>query len=430
MPLLFLIFLMQLSLASGAEMQVGDDVAKPAGAVICVVDGLGSSYVYPEERAYTLQGSPLGRATLFNLTADGARVADIRARVPETEKSHCILVTGNLDAEPDFLGPTIFDIARGKGFLCLALLQRGDFAEMLAEQDMVLYSANNSLHEEPTLGARAGAPQELLRLLEAQRDRFGEYSAQGPEAYSQYNQWEIDAACDLLPHLPAQFLMLINLGGVDSAGHYLGSSGYLQVIRDLDAPLGRLKEACQERDAVLLITADHGMAFPDKGKGAHASSPYSRRLESLRIPLAVFGPGIEEINLGGVRFEEEIAPTVLSLLGLPQNLSSSSPPMPLKERYQLEVRGARGSIELLQKGELLASLPGDEDCLFLGLQRGSYTLRSRSGTQEICINGDRVVTLSEKADGHWRQILGVILILAINLAGIAMIIRIVRREED
>jgi 2,3-bisphosphoglycerate-independent phosphoglycerate mutase len=429
MALLFLIFLIQLGLTSGAPVEVGD-MAKPSGAVICVVDGLGSSYVYPEERAYTLQGWPLGRATLFNLTADGARVADIRARVPETEKSHCILVTGNLDAEPEMLGPTIFDIARGKGFLCLALLQRGDFAGMLAEQDIVLYSANNSLHEEPILGARASAPQELLRLLETQRDRFGDYNAEGPEAYSQYNRWEIDAACDLLPRLPDKFLMLINLGGADSAGHYLGSSGYLRVIEDLDAPLGKLKEACLERNAVLLITADHGMSFPDKGKGGHASTTYSRRLESLRIPLAVFGPGVEELSLGGIRFEEEIAPTVLSLLGLPQNLSCSSPPLPLKERYQLEVRGARGSIELLQKGEPLASLPGEEDCLFQGLKRGSYTLRSRSGSQEICINGDRVVTLSEEEDGHWRQILGVILILAINLAGMAMIIRIVRKKED
>jgi 2,3-bisphosphoglycerate-independent phosphoglycerate mutase len=429
MALLFLLFLILCSITSGAEVQVGE-VAKPAGAVICVVDGLGSSYVYPEQSAYTLQGSFLGRAMLFNLTADGARVADIRARVPETEKSHSILVTGNLKAEPDFLGPTIFDIAREKGFLCLALLQRGDFAGMLAEQDIVLYSANNSLHEEPTLAARAGAPQELLQLLEAERDRFGDYSAEGPEAYSKYNRWEIDAACDLLARVPSPFLLLINLGGVDSAGHYLGSSGYLQVIRDLDAPLGKLKQASLERDAVLLITADHGMAFPEKGKGAHASSAYSHRLESLRIPLAVFGPGIEELNLGGIRFQEEIAPTVLSLLGLPQNLSTSGRPLPLKETYQLRVLGASGEIDLLRGGEVLANVSGDASYVFSGLKRGSYTLRSRGGSQERCVNGDRVVELSREADGHWRQILGIVLILAINLAGIAMIIRIVRKKED
>lgn len=429
MALLFLIFLILQCLASGAEVQVGE-MAKPAGAVICVVDGLGSSYVYPEQGAYTLEGSILGRATLFNLTTDGARVADIRARVPETGKSHSILVTGNLESEPGMLPTTIFDIAREKGFLCLALLQRGDFAEMLAEQDIVLYSANNSLHEEPTLAARAGAPQELLRLLEAHRDRFGDYSAEGQKAYSQYNQWEIDAACDLLGHLPSPFLLLINLGGVDSAGHYLGSSGYLQVIRDLDAPLGKLKQACLERDAVLLITADHGMAFPEKGKGGHASSTYSRRLESLRIPLVVFGPGTDELNLGGIWFQEDIAPTVLSLLGLPQNLSTSGRPLPLRETYQLKVLGASGEIDLLRGGELLANVSGDESYVFLGLKRGSYTLESRGGTQEICINGDRVVELFQEADGHWRQIMGIVLILAINLAGIAMIIWIIRKEED
>jgi hypothetical protein len=426
---LFLIFLLLHSLASGAEVQVGE-VAKPAGAVICVVDGLGSSYVYPELGAYTLEGSLLEEATLFNLTADGARVVDIRARVPETEKSHCILVTGNLESEPGMLGPTIFDIAREKGFLCLALMQRGDFPDMLAEQDIVLYSANNSLGEEPTLAARAGAPQELLRLFEDCRDSFRNYSAEGQGAYSQYNQWEIDAACDLLPHLPSPFLLLINLGGADSAGHYLGSSGYLQVIKDLDAPLGKLKQACTERDAALLITADHGMAFPEKGRGGHASSTYASRLESLRIPLAVFGPGIEKLNLGGIRFQEEIAPTILSLLDLPQNLSAPSRPLPLRETYQLKVLDASGGIDLLRGGEVLANVSGDESYVFLGLKRGIYTLRSRGGSQEICINGDRVVELSEESNGHWRQILGVVLILAINLAGIAIIIRIVRKEED
>jgi 2,3-bisphosphoglycerate-independent phosphoglycerate mutase len=428
MALLFLLFFILCSLASSAEVRIGE-AAKPAGGVICVVDGLGSSYVYPEEEAYTLQGSLLGKAVLFNITADGARVAEIRARVPETEKSHSILVTGNLDAEPDLLGPTIFDIAREKGFLCLALLQRGDFAGMLAEQDIVLYSANNSLREEPTLAGRAGAPQELLSLLEEERDRFGYYAANGARAYSQYNQWEIDAACDLLARLPSPFLLLINLGGVDSSGHYLGSSGYLQAIGDLDAPLGRLKEACKKRDAVLLITADHGMAFPEKGKGAHASTPYSSRLESLRIPLAVFGPGIEEMNLGGIHFQEEIAPTVLSLLGLPQNLSTSGRPLPLKETYQLKVLGADGEIDLLRGGDVLATVSGDESYVFSGLKRGSYTLRSRGGTQEIGINGDKEVELSREGDGHWRQILGVILILAINLAGMAVIIRIARKEE-
>jgi len=83
----------------------------------------------------------------------------------------------------------------------------------------------------------------------------------------------------------------------------------------------------------------------------------------------------------------------------------------------------------LRGGELLANVSGDESYVFLGLKRGSYTLESRGGTQEICINGDRVVELFQEADGHWRQIMGIVLILAINLAGIAMIIWIIRKEE-
>lgn len=102
----------------------------------------------------------------------------------------------------------------------------------------------------------------------------------------------------------------------------------------------------------------------------------------------------------------------------------------MRETYQLKVLGASGEIDLLRGGEVLANVSGDESYVFSGLKRGSYTLKSSGGSQEICINGDQVIVLSEEADGHWRQILGAILILAINLAGIAMIIRIVRKEED
>ena len=75
-------------------MQVGP-VAQPSGAVILVVDGLGASYVYPEHRAYALDGSPVDGAVLFNLTGGGARAVDVQVPVPETTKSHSVLITGN-----------------------------------------------------------------------------------------------------------------------------------------------------------------------------------------------------------------------------------------------------------------------------------------------------------------------------------------------
>jgi hypothetical protein len=90
--ILFLLLL--LGTGEAVDVQMGPQ-ARPSGAVILVVDGLGASYVYPEHHAYALDGSLLGQATLFNLTGSGARVVDVRVPVPETTKSHSVLVTGS-----------------------------------------------------------------------------------------------------------------------------------------------------------------------------------------------------------------------------------------------------------------------------------------------------------------------------------------------
>lgn len=102
---LFLLILLFLALGVGSaiDVQVGP-VAQPSGAIILVVDGLGASYVYPEHRAYALDGSPIVGAVLFNLTGGGARAVDVRVPVPETTKSHSVLITGNSGTDPDHLG--------------------------------------------------------------------------------------------------------------------------------------------------------------------------------------------------------------------------------------------------------------------------------------------------------------------------------------
>jgi 2,3-bisphosphoglycerate-independent phosphoglycerate mutase len=84
---------------------------------------------------------------LFNLTGVAVRVfLDVRVPVLETLKSHSILVTGDPNADPMALGPTIFDQSRKNGYLYLALIQRGNTLEMLKKQDGVLYFDNNSIN--------------------------------------------------------------------------------------------------------------------------------------------------------------------------------------------------------------------------------------------------------------------------------------------
>ncbi len=133
MILALFILLLLFSTVSARDVQVSDE-QHPTGAVLLVVDGLGASYIYPEHsyNPHTLDGTPLSKSTLFNFTGDGARVLDMRARVPETLKSHSILVTGSEKAGPESLGRTIFDVGHENGYLSLAILQHADFKEMLA----------------------------------------------------------------------------------------------------------------------------------------------------------------------------------------------------------------------------------------------------------------------------------------------------------
>lgn len=438
-PPILLLLLSSLSLTlsiSGAavDVQVGPQ-AVPGGAVILVVDGFGSSYVYPEHEPYALDGSLLGKAVLFNLTGSGARAVDVRVPVPETTQSHSILITGFAGVDPQFLGSTIFDAAREKNYLCLGILERGDSKEVLQKLDATLFLDDNAIHgAEPVPGFRDGVPQDLRDLFQSWRDMFSGYiAAAGTAGYAGYNSWGLDAAADLVEKLGSRhFLLLVNVGAVDSAGQDLGAKGYLETVAALDAPLGRLEDACRRNGALLVITADHGMSFPaPRGKGGHSAAKYAGRLESLRVPLVLLGPGIEELNLGGVWSETDIAPTVLSLLGIPGNLSAEGRVLPIKETYSLRVIGAPEGVQLLCDGKPLANATGDREYNFLGLQRGVYTVKAGGISQEVLVNGDRQVDLEESAALPWegmKKIVGIILILAINLAGIAIIIRILRKD--
>lgn len=430
---LLLLTLLTLGAAQAADVQVGPQ-DKPGGAVILVVDGLGSSYVYPEQHACALDGSLLPGAVLFNLTGSGARAVDVRVPVPETTKSHSVLITGNAETNPDHLGPTVFDAARKNGYLCLAVLERGDSMPVLQEMDAVLYLGDNAMHgSEPTTGFRAGTPEGLSMLLQKWRDRFDAYTRpEGVAGYVGYDAWALDAAADIVKNLSGQhFLMLVNAGAVDSAGHNLGAEGYLDVIEGLDAPLGHLAEACKKNNVLLVVTADHGMVFPDeKGKGGHSAEKYSGRLEALRVPLVFFGSGVRELNLGSRWQEMDIASTVLGILDINGSISSQGRPLPVRDGYSLRVTGAPAGLALFQREKKLASGCAGE-CRFLGLPMGVYALHAEEKKWAVTVSGDTTADLGgENAEPEsMKRILGVIFILAINLAGTALIIRIWRKGD-
>ena len=430
--LLFLLLVFIISDLVRASNMESEPIREPFGLVLLVVDGLGSSYVYPEHRAYALDGSPLESAVLFNLTGRATRVVDVQVPVPETTQSHSVLITGRADVDPGHPGRTVFDAAREDGYLCLGLLQRGDAMPVLQEMDAVLYLDDNSLHgAEPIPGFRAGAAASLSPILQRWRDRFGRYTGeQGTLAYINYNAWALDAAADVVDNLSGRkFILLVNAGGVDSAGHELGAEGYRETVAALDEPLGKLAEACRKKHVLLVVTADHGMVFPGKeGKGGHSAEKYAGRLEARRVPLVFLGPGVEELNLGGSWSETDIAPTLLSILNISAGLEGNGKKMPVAESFRLAVRGAPEDLTLWQGEERLAYGAAGQ-CIFWGLSRGAYSLRAGEKEWPVTVNGDVAVDLGKPGLGEgWKRIVGVALILVINLLGMAAIVRIWRKD--
>lgn len=430
--LLFLLLAFTTSEAGRANNMESEPIREPSGLVLLVVDGLGSSYVYPEHRAYALDGSPLEGAVLFNLTGRATRVVDVQVPVPETTQSHSVLITGRADVDPGHPGKTVFDAAREEGYLCLGLLQRGDAMPVLQEMDAVLYLDDNSLHgAEPIPGFRAGAAASLSPILQKWRDRFGRYTGEpGTLAYINYNAWALDAAADLVDNLSGRkFIMLVNAGGADSAGHELGAEGYRETVAALDEPLGKLAETCRKKHVLLVVTADHGMVFPGKeGKGGHSAEKYADRLEARRVPLVFLGPGVEELNLGGSWSETDIAPTLLSLLNISADLEGNGKEMPVAESFRLAVSGAPEDLTLWQGEERLAEGSAGQ-CIFWGLSRGAYVLRAGEKEWPVTVNGDVMVDLGKPGLGKgWKRIVGVVLILVINLVGMAAIVRIWRKD--
>ena len=432
---------------STTEVLAGDG-GDPRGAVILVVDGMGSAYVYPELLPRAIDGTPLERALLFNLTGKGARVLNVTVPVPETGPSHSVLVTGCPWADSANLGTagaTIFDAARADGLLCLAILQRGDAISMVLEQDGVLFFDDNSLWgAEPLVGSKADFPPDMADLFQSWRDRFPEYNRKrGVPGYVGYNAWGLDAAADVVSAMGERpFFLIVNVGAVDSAGHNLGSEKYVETISGLDAPLGRLVEACEARGVLLLITADHGMSFPsDQGKGGHSSAKYSSQPESVMVPAVFVGPGVDEIAVTGNWSEVDLAPTLLDLLGNSPDLPlSEGRVIPVSKRYDLVVgTGKVADVEVRRDGSLVARAAGDSRYIFRSLDRGSYSVESAGQKASVYLDCDRAVDLLDESprgfggvlypilDRENRKLVAVGAIIAINVIGAIMIFRIMRK---
>lgn len=107
--------------------------------------------------------------------------------------------------------------------------------------------------------------------------------------------------------------ILVNFANADMVGHTGDLMAAVKAIETVDSCLGRLYEAAVKRDAVLLITADHGNAElmidieNNKPLTAHTTFP---------VPFIVAGCGDVKLRKDGIL--GDISPTILKIMGLKQ----------------------------------------------------------------------------------------------------------------
>ncbi|MCL6612487.1 MAG: 2,3-bisphosphoglycerate-independent phosphoglycerate mutase [Peptococcaceae bacterium] len=108
-------------------------------------------------------------------------------------------------------------------------------------------------------------------------------------------------------------VIVMNYANPDMVGHTGDMEAAVRAVETVDRCLGRAVRAVLERDGVALITADHGnVEYMRDGAGnpvtAHTTDPVPFILAGEQFKTAVLRPG---------RLED-VAPTILDLLGIPK----------------------------------------------------------------------------------------------------------------
>ncbi len=112
-------------------------------------------------------------------------------------------------------------------------------------------------------------------------------------------------------------ILIANLANVDVVGHLENKKSVLAAVETVDAVLGRIEAAARANKVTLIVTADHGTVedwlYPD---GTINTGHTRSRVPFLVADFASSDPA--RISLAGEGELADVAPTLLSLLGLPQ----------------------------------------------------------------------------------------------------------------
>lgn len=158
---------------------------------------------------------------------------------------------------------------------------------------------------------------------------------------------------------------------------------YHNALHFIDEQLGRLftalRESNQWDDSIIVVSGDTGQAFFEHDFAGHGRTPYE---ELVHIPIIVHAPGLQPQISQRVSQQADVAPTVLSLLGMPPHpafqghsaLPGDGPQLPiftiLQVPAQREIAVVEGSWKLIADGDTkrelydLASDPAEKHNLW------------------------------------------------------------------
>ncbi|MEZ5335250.1 MAG: hypothetical protein R2741_08450 [Methanolobus sp.] len=152
--LLFLLSSFLLCPVSEAEtIEEISPVHTPDGAVIFIIDGLSSYYVYPEYTPHAINGDTLEKAVPENMLIifnQSCRVLDVEAPQTFTEGGHSVIATGYSKADSEITGAydtSLYDVAHDNDYLTFAIMEKGDSSGISSKQNVIIHDVDNSITE-------------------------------------------------------------------------------------------------------------------------------------------------------------------------------------------------------------------------------------------------------------------------------------------
>ncbi|SFM29935.1 sulfatase-like hydrolase/transferase [Methanolobus profundi] len=467
LSILCFLFFVLISVCSANEVAEFDQVNTPQGAVILIVDGLSSCYIYPEYTPYAIDGSVLDKAEpeqILQIFDQSCRVLDITAPQTFTEGGHSVLATGYSKADGELVassGTTVYDVAHDNGYLTFAIMEKGDSSGMRSKQNVIVHDAENSITEPEMIietnmlsGDGKSISLEIADLMQENsielQDQLDQYPDGSQEKYDAYDIWAIDTAIELMDHMEREYpeqhyILTINVGAVDCAGHYKKNSGYIATIKGIDNATMDLYETCIENDMAFIFTGDHGMSFATAdSRGGHQADKYSIMTESQKVPLVIAAKDVNTGTIEGQFGQEDIAPTILEVLNLPGKLrAADGTAIPVKDYVSLKVQvPGEGQLTLIQNEDIIFESKINDAISFVGLEPDmDYKLKynpisdaEKDIEKVINIGSSTIIELvtssnqstSDKSYHNPRYIIGGTLIVCVNLAGLALIRKVLK----